>query len=101
MSIKVTAVIKKEIRVDLRTKVKVFEAALSLLDENGREYARGPHYFSSYQEVGDLLKREAGATHQQLQDRYPAYERGDTVQLRLTVDNDEAIKNLGFAPEAA
>lgn len=101
MSIKVTALIKKDERVDPRTKNKFFEATLSLINEGLKEYGHGPRYFSGYDEVGALLKREAGVTHQQLQDRYPAYDRGETVRLRLTVENDEAIKNLGFDPEAA
>jgi len=101
MSIKVFALIKKEERVDPRTKNKFFEAMLSLLNEADEEYGHGPRYFSGYDEVGALLRREAGVTHQQLQDRYPVYERGETVQLRLTLENDQVIKNLGFGPEAA
>ncbi|MBZ5565358.1 MAG: hypothetical protein LAP13_23415, partial [Acidobacteriia bacterium] len=70
------------------------------LDEGGKEYYGTPRYFTGYEEVGILLKREAGATHQQLQDRYPAYERGETVRLHLSLENDETIKHLGFHHEA-
>jgi hypothetical protein len=40
MSIKVSALIKKEERVDPRTKNKSFEAMLSLLNEAGEEYGQ-------------------------------------------------------------
>jgi hypothetical protein len=96
MSIKVTALIKREPRVDPRTGNRCFDATLFLLNEEGKEYSHGPLYFSGYEEVGARLKLEAGITHQELQDRYAAYERGDTVRLRLTLENEDAIVNLGF-----
>lgn len=34
------------------------------------------------------MKREAGVTHEQLQDRLARYDRGDEVQIALSV-NDE------------
>jgi hypothetical protein len=100
MSIKVTVLIKKESKVDPRTTNTDFYATLSLLNEGGEEYGHGPRFFSGYDEVAGLLKREAGVGHQQLQDFKPVYERGQTVRLRLTLENDEAIQNLGFGPEA-
>ena len=48
-----------------------------------------------------LLKREAGVTHEQLHERFAAYERGEEISLPLTLDSDEAIRKLGFDPKAA
>jgi nucleoside-diphosphate-sugar epimerase len=98
VSIKVIAIIKKESSVDPRTHSKCFHAALSLLNEDGIDYGT-PRYFGTFEDVAQLLKREAGATHEQLHDRYPRYQRGEDVRLSLTLDNDEAIKNLGFNPK--
>jgi hypothetical protein len=100
MNTKVIAQIKKEAAIDPRIGNKSFYAALSPLSEGGIEYGLPP-YFSGYEEVGVLLKREAGVTHQELQDRYPVFERAETVQLFLTVANAEQIKNLGFDRMAA
>jgi hypothetical protein len=75
-------------------------ATLELLSEDGKEYGV-IRYFSGFPEVGDLLKREAGVTHEQLQDRYPRYEKGEEVRIALALDNDEAVKSLGFDPKAA
>lgn len=98
MSMKFTALVKREEWLDARTGNKSFHASLSLLNEAGEQY--GPaRYFSGYEELGKLLKREASVTHQQLKDFYPVYQRGQTVQLRLTLESDEAIKHLGFDPK--
>jgi hypothetical protein len=100
-SVKVTAVIKKESKVDpKKPNEKALFASLVLLNENEKPYGV-PRYFSGFPEVGDRLKREAGVTHEQLQDRFPRYERGDEVRILLTLKNEEAIRNLGFDPKAA
>jgi hypothetical protein len=100
MNTRVTAQIRKETSIDPRTGNKSSFAALWLSSESGKDYGV-PHYFSGYEEVGALLKREAGVTHEQLQDRYPAYERGDTVRILLSLESDDQIKNLGFDPSTA
>ena len=56
---------------------------MSLSNEAGKEYGT-PRNFSGFDEVGATLRREAGVTHQQLQVRYPRYERGE--ELRLSLD---------------
>jgi hypothetical protein len=73
--------------------------SLSLLGADGKEYGL-PRYLSGYDEVGNLLQREAGVTYEQLQDRRPVFDRGAPVHLRLTLENDEQIINLGFNPQA-
>ena len=101
MSIKATALIKKEIKIDPRKpKDKAFYASLSLLNADGKEYGL-PRYLSEFREVAVLLKREAGVTHEQLHERFAAYERGEEISFPLTLEGDEAIKNLGFDPKAA
>lgn len=98
--IKITALIKKETRVDQRTGNKGPYAALSLLKEDGSEYGV-QRYLGGYDQLAALLQREAGVTYEELQDRRAAYESGKTVRLRLTVDTDEQIKNLGFDPKGS
>jgi hypothetical protein len=100
MSIDATAVVKKEIKVDpKRLNEKAYHASLSVLNEDGKEYGL-PRYLSEFREVAVLLKREAGVTHEQLHERFAAYERGEEIRFPLTL-SDEAIKNLGFDPKAA
>ena len=103
MTIKATAVIKKETKIDpKKPHDKSHYAALYLLSEDGKEYGRSPRYFSGgFPEVGELLKREARITHEQLQDRFPHYEKAEEVRISLTLESDEAITNLGFDPKAA
>ena len=88
-------------KIDPRNpKDKAFYAVLSVLDENGKPYGP-PRHLSEFREVAVLLTREAGVTHEQLHERHAAYERGEEVNFPLTLDSDEAIKNLGFDPKAA
>jgi hypothetical protein len=101
MNIKATAVVKKETKVDpKRPADKAYYASLSILDEDGKEYGV-PRYLSEFREVAVLLRREAGVTHEQLHERFAAYERGEEISFPLTLESDEAIKNLGFDPKAA
>jgi hypothetical protein len=101
MAIEAIAVIRKETKVDpRRPNDKAFYASLSLLNSLGKEYGL-PRYFSGFPEVGDLLKREAGATHEQLQDRFPRYNKGEAVRISLSLPDEAAISNLGFDPKAA
>ena len=101
MSIKATAVVRKETKIDPRKpKDKAFYASLSLLNTDGKAYGL-PRYLSEFREVAVLLKREAGVTHEQLHERFAAYERREEISIPLTLDSDEAIKNLGFDPKAA
>jgi hypothetical protein len=101
MSIKATALIKKETKIDPRKpKDKAFYASLSLLNADGKQYGL-PRYLSEFREVAVLLKREAGVTHEQLHERFAAYERGEEISFPLTLESDDAIKNLGFDPKAA
>jgi hypothetical protein len=101
MSVKATAVIKKEAKVDpKKPNDKGYYASLALLSEGGKEYGL-PRYFSGFHEVGELLRREAGIPHEQLQDRYLGYEKGEDVRISLTLENDEVIRSLGFDPKAA
>jgi hypothetical protein len=96
MSINATAVVKKETKVDPRKpNDKAHYASLSVLNEDGKEYGL-PRYLSEFREVAGLLKREAGVTHEQLHERHAAYERGEEIRFPLTLESDEAIKNLGF-----
>ena len=57
--------------------------------------------FSEFREVAVLLKREAGVTHEQLHERFAAYERGEEIRFPLTLESDEVITTLGFDPKAA
>jgi hypothetical protein len=102
MPIEATALIRKEAKVDPRKpNDKPFYASLSLVNAEGKEYGL-PRYFSGgFPEVGDLLKREAGATHEQLQDRLARYDRGEEVRISLSLKDEAAISNLGFDPKAA
>jgi hypothetical protein len=101
MPIEATALIKKETKIDpRRPSDKAFYASLSLLNAEGKEYGL-PRYLSGFPEVGDLLKREAGATHEQLQDRLARYDRGEEVRISLSLKDEAAITNLGFDPKAA
>jgi len=70
------------------------------LNEEGKDYGV-PRYFSEFREVAVLLKREAGVTHEQLHERFASYQRGEEVRIPLTLENDEAIKNLGSDPKGA
>jgi hypothetical protein len=98
MSINATAVVKKETRVDpKKPNEKTHHASLSLLNEDGKEYGL-PRYLGEFREVAVLLKREAGVTHEQLHERVAAYERGEEISFPLTLESEEAIKNLGFDP---
>jgi len=99
-TMRIEAVIKKEEKVDpRRPQDKSYYASLTLLSSEGREYGV-PRYFSGFAEVGDLLKGEAGVTHEQLQDRLTRYDRGDEVRILLDLD-EGAIGRLGFDPRAA
>ena len=101
MSITATAVVKKETKVDpKKPQDKVHYASLSVLNEDGKEYGL-PRYLGEFRDVAVLLKREAGVTHEQLHERFAAYERGEKISFPLTLESDEAIKNLGFDPKAA
>ena len=101
MSITATAVVKKETKVDpKKPQDKVHYASLSVLNGDGKEYGL-PRYLGEFRDVAVLLKREAGVTHEQLHERFAAYERGEEISFPLTLESDEAIKNLGFDPKAA
>jgi len=101
MSIRATAVVKKETKVDpKKPEDKAYYASLSVLNGDGKEYGL-PRYLGEFRDVAVLLKREAGVTHEQLHERFAAYERGEKISFPLTLESDEAIKNLGFDPKAA
>jgi hypothetical protein len=100
MSIQATAVVKKETKVDpKKPEDKVHYASLCVLNEDGKEYGL-PRHLGEFREVAVLLKR-AGVTHEQLHERFAAYERGEEISFPLTLDSDEAIRKLGFDPKAA
>ena len=100
MSIKATALVKKETKVDPeKPNDKAYYASLSVLNEDGKEYG-SPRHLDDFREVVVLLRREAGVTHEQLHERFAAYERGEEISFPLTLESDEAIKNLGFDPKA-
>ena len=101
MSIQATAVVKKETKVDTdKPNDKAYYASLSVLNEDGKEYGL-PRYLGEFRDVAVLLKREAGVTHEQLHERFAAYERGEEISFPLTLDSDQAIRKLGFDPKAA
>ena len=101
MSITATAVVKKETKVDpKKPQDKVHYASLSVLNEDGKEYGL-PRYLGEFRDVAVLLRREAGVTHEQLHERFAAYERGEEISFPLTLESDEAIRKLGFDPKAA
>src|SRR5579872_5532678 len=100
MSIKATVIVRKEATVDpAKPNDKAYRARLSLLNEDGKEYGV-PRYLNEFREVAVLLRREAGVTHEQLHERFAAYERGEEISFPLTLESAEAIKNLGFDPKA-
>ena len=96
LSIKATAVVKKETKLDpKKPNDKAYYASLSVLNGNGKEYGL-PRHLCDFREVVVLLRREAGVTHEQLHERFAAYERGEEISIPLTLEeSDEAIKNLG------
>src|SRR5258708_18132154 len=101
MSIKAPAVVKKETKVDpKKPNEKAYYASLCVLNEDGKEYGL-PRHLGVFRDVAVLLKREAGVTHEQLHERFAAYERGEDISFPLTLESDEAIKNLGFDPTGA
>jgi len=101
MSVKATAVVKRETKVDpKKPNDKAYYASFSVLDEDGKEYGL-PRYLGEFRDVAVLLKREAGVTHEQLHERFAAYERGEEISFPLTLESDEAIRKLGFDPKAA
>jgi hypothetical protein len=101
MSIQATAVVKKETKVDpKKPEDKAHYASLCVLNEDGKEYGL-PRHLGEFRDVAVLLKREAGVTHEQLHERFAAYERGEEISFPLTLDSDEAIRKLGFDPKAA
>ena len=101
VSITATAVVKKETKVDSeKPEDKVHYASLCVLDEDGKEYGL-PRHLGEFRDVAVLLKREAGVTHEQLHERFAAYERGEEISFPLTLDSDEAITKLGFDPTGA
>ena len=90
MSVKATAVVKKETKADPKKPNEMdYYASLSVLNEDGKEYGL-PRYLSEFRDVAVLLKRE----------RFAAYERGEEISFPLTLDSDEAIRRLGFDPTA-
>jgi hypothetical protein len=98
MSIKVTALLKKETKIDTGNPHDKVYASLSLLNADGKECGP-PRLFSEFTEVVVLLRRDAGVTHEQLHERFAAYQRGEEVSFALSLESDEAIKNLGFDPK--
>jgi hypothetical protein len=101
MPIKALAIIRRETKVNLRKpNDKERYASLSLLNEENEQYGT-PILFSGFPEVADLLKREAGVTHEHLQDCYLCYERGEEVRISLTLESEEIVRRLGFEPKAA
>jgi hypothetical protein len=79
MSITATAVVKKETKVDpKKPEDKVHYASLSVLNEDSKEYGL-PRHLGEFREVAVLLKPEAGVTHEQLHERFAAYERGEEI----------------------
>jgi hypothetical protein len=100
MRINVTVIVKKETKVDpTKPNDKAYYASLSLLNEDGKEYG-SPRHLGDFREVVVLLRR-AGVTHEQLHERFAAYERGEEIRFLLTLESDEAIKYLGFDTKAA
>jgi hypothetical protein len=97
LSIKATAVIKKESAINPKTRVKEFYSSLTVFDENGKEHAPA-RYFPHFEAVAALLTREAGVTHEQLQDRHARYEKGEDVRISLTLEDDAAMGWLGINP---
>jgi hypothetical protein len=95
LAIKATVVIRRESTLDQRTGARNFHASVALLDEAGSAYGT-PRYFGGFEQIGDLLKREAGVTHDQLQDRYPHYQRDEEVRISVSLEGEQAIGNLGF-----
>ena len=89
---KLIAVIRRETRVNPRTKNKSYHASFSLEDARGNELGL-PIYLANYGEVANVLIREAGVTFEQLNDRAPLYDKGRAVKIRITVDH-KAIKLL-------
>ena len=91
-----TAVVRKETKFDPeKPNDKIYHASLSVLNEDGKEYGL-PRYLGEFRDVAVLLRREAGVTHEQLHERFAAYERGEEIRFSLTLESEEAIKHLGF-----
>jgi hypothetical protein len=102
MSIKARAVIRREVMFDRKKPLgKHYYAALQLFSEDGNEYGVTRYFSGGFSQVAAFLQSEAGVPHEQLQDRYPRYEKGEEVRIALILENEEAISMLGFGSEAA
>ena len=96
MSIKATAVVKRETKVDpKKPNDEAYHASLSVLNEDGKEYGL-PRYLGEFREVAVLLNREAGVTHEQLHERFAAYERGEEISLWDNKANAEAYNTKAY-----
>ena len=101
MGLEATAVIKKVQTADPgRPGGRIEQTFLAVVSEDGKEYGR-PRLFTDFREVAVLLRRDGGVTHEQLHEHFASYQRGEEVRLCLTLENAEALKRLGFNPDAA
>jgi len=101
MGLDAIAVIKKLQTADAgRPGGGIEQTFLAVVSEDGKEYGR-PRFFNDFREVAVLLRRDGGVTHEQLHEHFASYQRGEEVRLCLTLGNAEALKRLGFNPDAA
>jgi len=101
MSATLIAVIRKEAKVGPEKPSQTnYYATLQFFNEEGSAYSM-PLYCSGYLEVEKLIEREAVVPCGEFRARHTAYQRGDEVRIRLTVENEETVRNLGFKPKTA
>ncbi len=74
-----------------------FLAELTLLDAGQRQFVRSPLRFPEFKAIADLLYREAGVSHEVLQDAFTVYESRQTAVVDLNLE-DVQIAALGFLP---
>ena len=102
VSITATAVVKKETKVDpKKPQEKVHYASLCVLNEDGKKGTAFHVIWVSSVTLQFCSNGKRELQHEQLHERFAAYERSEEINFPLTLDSDEAIKNLGFDPTGA
>jgi hypothetical protein len=96
VSVNVIATIRKEAKADPNTGNYSFYPSLALFAEDGSEYET-PIYFSGFDELAQVLQREAGVTRESLEDRFIRYDSGEEVQIHMSLEDDQ-IAYFGFSP---
>lgn len=96
MNLNVVASIRKEAKADPYTGNYSFYPALALFSEDGAEYGT-PTYFRGFDELAEVLEREARVNQEVLFQVFDRYDKGEEARLPMIVD-DGQIANVLFSP---